>query len=155
MPDSGQNASERRLQLDNVFVAKWTQCDMARKREMKNLELCRVVHKRMTEVQQIVNNLTATLSCSPKSEDELEESLYHEKQTLAQGLSRHGRYVEYIAKVETRLHDLSMQMQQLNNMYRLLVEERDTIVQDIVCSRAALRQSTFLARDADGRTHGA
>ena len=78
---------------------------------MKNLELRRIVYKRMTDLQRTMDNLTITFSCTRARGEELEESVCDAEKTLALRQSLHGRHVEYLAKVETSLQDFSTQIE--------------------------------------------
>ena len=86
MSDSENDGSERWLQINNVFVTKRAQYDMVRRREMKNLELRRIVYKRMTDLQRTMDNLTITFSCTRARGEELEESVCDAEKLFWQSL---------------------------------------------------------------------
>jgi len=86
MSDSENDGSERWLQINNVFVTKRAQYDMVRRREMKNLELRRIVYKRMTDLQRTMDNLTITFSFTRARGEELEESVCDAEKLFWQSL---------------------------------------------------------------------
>ena len=155
MSDSENDGSRHRLQIDNVFVTKQTPYDMLRNREMTNLELCRILYDRMTDLQRTAHNLTIALSYTKARGKELEASVCDTETTLARRRSLHEMFIKYVAQVETSLQDFSTRIEPLKNTFCLLIQERNIIVRDLVRSAEELRRSTLVSRDADGRTHGA
>ena len=155
MSDSENDGSRHRLQIDNVFVTKQTRYDMLRNREMTNLELCRILYDRMTDLQRTAHNLTIALSYTKARGKELEAPVCDTETTLARRRSLHEMFIKYVAQVETSLQDFSTRIEPLKNTFCLLIQERNIIVRDLVRSAEELRRSTLVSRDADGRTHGA